>query len=383
MTRNSEERARSILHIGKYYPPQRGGIETVVHDLAVRQARANRVSVIVSNTSSRTEVNNADAVIITRVARFATIASMPVCPGLLPAIRQSPADIVHLHMPNPGAALAFLVSGHPGQLIITHHADTLGRKTLRRLSDPFVARAMQRASRIIVTSRRYLDSSAELLPFRNKCHVIPIGIDVPCLTPGDSASVSELRLRYGNRIILSVGRLVAYKGLDVLLRAMKYIDATLLLVGSGPLASALDSLANDMGITAKVVVLKNVQNLGPLFAAASVFVLPSVTRAESFGVVQLEAMAAGLPVVNTSIDSGVPEVSRHGHTGLTVPPGDEHALARAITLLLDREDLRLGFGAAARNRVLAEFTADRMAEHTMQLYEEIQPSRQRPLRHAA
>jgi rhamnosyl/mannosyltransferase len=274
------------------------------------------------------------------------------------------------------------MSGHTGQLIITHHADTLGRKALRRLSDPFVIRAMQRASRIIVTSRRYLDSSGELAPFRNKCRVIPIGIDMPTPTPYSSASVRDLRSRYGDRLILSVGRLVAYKGLDVLIRAMKYVDATLLLVGSGPLASPLDSLAQTMGLAGRVVMLQSVQDLGPLFAAVSVFVLPSVTRAESLGVVQLEAMAAGLPIINTNIDSGVPEVSRDGQTGLTVPPGDEHALARAITMLLDREDLRFRYGVAARNRVLSDFTADLMAERTMELYEEVQPSRQ-PVRRAA
>jgi rhamnosyl/mannosyltransferase len=128
--------------------------------------------------------------------------------------------------------------------------------------------------------------------------------------------------------------------------------------------------------------LQSVQDLGPLFAAVSAFVLPSVTRAESLGVVQLEAMAAGLPIINTNIDSGVPEVSRDGQTGLTVPPGDEHALARAITMLLDREDLRFRYGVAARNRVLSDFTADLMAERTMELYEEVQPSRQ-PVRRAA
>lgn len=374
---------RSILHIGKFYPPQRGGIETVVHDLAVRQARTDRVRVIVSNTSARTEVSTADAVDVTRVARLGTVASMPICPGLLPAIRRAPADIAHLHTPNPGAAAAFLLSGHAGALIVTHHADTLGRRALRRLSDPFVVRVMQRAHRVIVTSRRYLDSSEELIPFREKCRVIPLGIDLPSPAPDTEDLAADLRAHYGPRIVLAVGRLVPYKGFDVLLRAMKQIDAKLLLVGSGPLAPQLTTLAANEGVAQKVFMLEHVDNLAPYFAAASLFVLPSVTRQESFGVVQLEAMAAGLPVVNTDIDSGVPEVSRDGRTGLTVPPRDEAALARAMALLLNREDLRLRFGAAARLRVRTKFTADLMAERTMDLYEEVHASGRRPLRHAA
>jgi glycosyltransferase involved in cell wall biosynthesis len=117
--------------------------------------------------------------------------------------------------------------------------------------------------------------------------------------------------------------------------------------------------------------LSRVSDLSPYFAAASIFVLPSVTRAEAFGVAQVEAMAAGLPVINTDIDSGVPEVSLDGQTGLTVPPGDETALAQAINTLLDRNDLRLQFGSAAAARAKAEFTADRMTARTMTLYDEV------------
>ncbi len=374
---------RSILHVGKFYPPHRGGIESVVHDLAVRQSRTDHVSVVVANDPARTEISESEGVHITRVARYATVASMPVCPGLLSAIHRAPAALVHLHMPNPGAAAALLLSGHKGKLVITHHADTLGRKSLRRLSDPFVIRAMRRAGAIIVTSKRYLLASDELVPFRDKCRVIPLGIDVAPLSAPRSPEVRDIRQRYGDRIVLSVGRLVPYKGFGVLIRAMRHIDATLLLVGSGPLAAELEAAAAEAGVSHKVVLLHNIADLTPYYAAASVFVLPSVTRAESFGVVQIEAMAAGLPVVNTDIDSGVPEVSLDGQTGFTVPPGNETALAAATTLLLDREELRRTFSAAARTRVRTEFTADLMAARTMQLYDEVRRTIPAPLRRAA
>jgi glycosyltransferase involved in cell wall biosynthesis len=361
----------SILHIGKYYPPHNGGMETHVRDLATRQTDAAHVEVIVANSTNRNESALLEGVCVTRVARILTIASMPVCPGLSAAIRRTPADLVHIHMPNPGAAQAFLMSGHTGKVVITHHADTLGRKVLRRFSDPFVNRVMRRASRIIVTSTRYLDSSSELRLFRDKCSVIPLGIDVSTVACTDMAAIHRVHQEFGERLILAVGRLVPYKGFDVLIRAMKHVDAKLLVIGAGPEHDALRRLAASESVQQKIAISSRVKDIRPYFAAANFFVLPSVNRAEAFGMVQLEAMAAGLPVINTRLDSGVPEVSIDGRTGLTVTPRDVAALSNAMRLLLDRRELRNQFSEAARARVNEEFTAERMAERTMSLYSEV------------
>jgi len=361
----------TVLHVGKFYPPHNGGMESHLRDLATRQARSVSVRVIVANSVSRPETAEVDGVHVHRVARLATIASMPVCPGLLPAIRHSPADLVHIHMPNPGAALAFLTSRHTGKVVITHHADTMGRRALRRLSDPIVLRLMARASRIIVTSSRYLNSSAELEPFREKCRVVPLGIDIQGSVVTDDALVQRLRQRFGERLILAVGRLVAYKGFDVLIRAMKNVDARLLLIGAGPQHESLVRLAAAEGVENRVEIIGRVEDVGPYLAAAKIFVLPSITRAEAFGLVQLEAMAAGLPIINTDIESGVPEVSVDGETGITIPPLDSGALANAIKLLLQRKDLRDQFGNAARVKVRAEYSAERMVARTFAVYEEI------------
>jgi glycosyltransferase involved in cell wall biosynthesis len=346
-------------------------METHLHDLAIRQISVAKVNIIVANVRPRSEHCVSEGISITRVARIGTVASMPLCLGLTTAIRHNPAELVHIHMPNPGAAFAFLMSGHSGKLVITHHADTLGRAVLRKLSDPFVNRAMERAARIIVTSKRYCDSSDELKPFHGKCEIVPLGIDCGSDLDNDPSIVQDLRQRFGENIILAVGRLVPYKGFDILIRAMKHIDAKLLLVGTGPQRDFLASLAAAERIERKVEFLGRVENLDPYFAAASLFSLPSVTRAEAFGLVQLEAMASGLPIVNTNIDSGVPEVSLDGQTGITVPPGDVTALANAILLLLSRKDLREKFGNAARTRARAEYNADLMSQRTLRIYEEV------------
>lgn len=346
-------------------------METYLRDLAVRQARLANVHVIVSNGCRKFEKSQVEGVSVTRVGRLGTIASMPVCPGLPSAIRRSPADIVHIHAPNPGAALAFFLSGNPAKVVITHHADTLGRKYLRKISDPIVVRLMERASRVLVTSSRYLRSSPELAPFREKCDIVPLGIDTYLASKANPASVEKLRRRFPRGFILAVGRLVPYKGFDVLLRAMKQVDVDLVLIGTGPLAEDLKQLARSEWVEGKVIMPGRVEDTRDYFAAASIFVLPSVTRAEAFGIVQLEAMAAGVPVINTDIDSGVPEVSVHGETGITVPPGDPGALASAIKMLLEQKELRERFGQAAKARVNAEYTADLMCTRTVRVYEEV------------
>jgi glycosyltransferase involved in cell wall biosynthesis len=357
-----------ILHIGKYYPPHMGGIEIYLQQLVSRQSQTLDVSVVVANDSGRTESELRDGARITRVGCFGTFASMPITPGLAWVVRQSKPNILHLHTPNPGGALAAIVNGFEEKLIITHHADTLGRRTLRRFADPMVRQAMKRASAIIVTSRRYFESSEELAPYKEKCRVIPLGIDLP---EPDMGTDTSNNVDSKNRTIVAVGRLVPYKGFDVLIRAMRHVDAKLLLIGTGPRAAQLQALADSKEIREKVSFLGRVDDLRSYFQAASVFVLPSISRAEAFGIVQLEAMAAGLPVINTNIDSGVPEVSVDGETGLTVPPGDVKSLSNAIELLLDRNDLRERFGNAAKAKVYAEFSADLMASRTLSLYQQV------------
>jgi rhamnosyl/mannosyltransferase len=183
--------------------------------------------------------------------------------------------------------------------------------------------------------------------------------------------IRAIRAKYGPRLIVSVGRLVPYKGFEFLLQAMKNIDATLLLIGSGPLREQLEAAVERLGIAAKVHLLGHVGDIVPYYRAAQMLVLPSVSRAESFGMVQLEAMACGIPVVNTELDSGVPEVSLHGVTGITVPPKDPQALSHAIRILLDNAETRANYGQAAAVRVGEKFTARQMAESTLRVYESI------------
>jgi len=361
----------AVLHVGKYYAPHTGGMESHLRYLVSHQSARMAVEVLVANDGPMTMTELMDGARITRIASYGTLASQPICPSLPWKLAGRNEPLVHLHLPNPWAAQAYLMSGHKGKLVISHHADTLGRRQLRRLVDPFVRRVMHRASAIIVGSKRYLEGSEELGDFYDKCRFVPYGIDGAAFNAERPEEVRAIRAKYGPRLVLAVGRLVPYKGFDYLLQAMKEVDATLLLIGLGPLMKRLEATIARLGIGEKVHLLGHVEDTLPYYKASQVLVLPSVSRAESFGLVQVEAMAAGIPVVNTEIESGVPEVSLHGVTGITVPPGDAQALAEAVNYLLENTEMREKYGRAALARVSEEFSAERMAESTLRVYQEV------------
>lgn len=359
-----------VLHVGKFYPPTMGGIETHLQSLCNELCDLVDVKVLVSNTGPETVEDMVEGVSVTRVGTKATLSAAPISPGLISRIRRDAADIVHLHHPNPIAVMAYLMSGHSGKLVITYHSDIVRQKLLGKLIQPCLSRGMSLADAIVVTSPNYLTSSHLLQAHRSRCHVLPYGIPMEQFERRDEEAIATIRERFGPRVVISVGRLIYYKGFDVLVRAMKNIVGALIIIGDGPLRGELEALARDLGIAERVHFLGEIHNrdIVPYYHASDVFALASVARSEAFGIVQLEAMACGRPVVNTSLDSGVPFVSIDGETGLTVHPGDAAALAHALTTLLDDDALRCRYGEAAQRRVESEFTAPVMGRRMLDLY---------------
>ncbi|HXZ88010.1 MAG TPA: glycosyltransferase [Candidatus Binataceae bacterium] len=362
-----------VLQVGKFYPPHMGGIETHLQDLCGELSRSISVRVLVANDSRRHCDEIVDGLRVTRLAPLFNVSTAPVCPRMAPEIRRARADLVHLHLPNPATMLACFASAHRGRLVLTWHSDVLRPPVITRALAPLERLAIRRAGACIVTSHRYLESSPLLSEHRARCRVIPYGIPCERFAQCDTAAVARIRARFGTPLLLAVGRLTYYKGFEFLIHAMRYIDAHLLLIGDGPLRQMLEGDARALGVSPRVSFLGEIHNraLSPYYHAADVFVLPSVARSEAFGIVQLEAMASGVPVVNTRIDSGVPSVSLDGTTGLTVPPCAPEPLAAAINCLLDDPPLRARYGAAGRRRVAEEFTLDQMARRTLDVYCEI------------
>jgi rhamnosyl/mannosyltransferase len=366
-----------VLHVGKFYPPHMGGIETHLQALCGALRDHADVRVIVSSDDRHTIEETVDSVPVARLATLLTAFSTSISPAMVSRIRNSQAELVHIHLPNPAAVLAYLASGHRGQLIITYHSDTVKQKVLGRLFEPLLKAALRKSAAIIATSPTYLATSSVLRTFRDRCHIIPYGIDTAQFEQCDPEAVRDVRERFGERLVVSVGRLVYYKGFDVLIRAMATVRGKLVIVGDGPLRAELQSLAARLGLTEKVVFAGEINNtvLNAYYHAADLFALASVARSEAFGIVQIEAMAAGLPVVNTSLDSGVPFVSLDGETGLTVPPGNAPALAAALNRLLDDGGLRQTLGQAGVRRAKQEFSLDTMLRRTLSLYESVAAAR--------
>lgn len=372
-----------VLQLGKYYAPYRGGMETHLSGLCEELKGRVRLEVLVSNTAPRTVHEVVRGVPVTRCAELVKVASTSLNPTLPLELSRRRYELLHMHFPHPMAVMGYLGSVRPRRhgLVITYHSDVVRQKRLLKVYGPFMQRALARADAILVGSPNYVETSEALRPHRARCHVVPFGIDVSRFvrTPAREAAAAAVRARYGGApLLMGVGRLVYYKGFDHAIRALREVEgAHLLLVGEGPLRTELEALARECGVAGRVHFLGNLgdEELLALYFACDAYVLSSVTRAEAFALVQLEALACGLPVINTALDSGVPFVSRHEESGLTVPPGDEAALAAAMRRMLAHPEQRRAWGEAGRARVLAEFTQARMGERVLAVYREVMDAR--------
>lgn len=365
------KRRLRVVQVGKFYPPHMGGMETHLRTLCAGLKNSVDLKVIVANDHRCTEEAVLEGVSVIRLSTILSVASTPICPLIARKIREAKADLVHIHLPNPWAVLGYMLSGHRGSLVVTWHSDVIRQKALGRAFEVLSRRFMQRCQAIIATSNNYLESSPTLSKHMARCFVIPFGISTRELWQRDINAINWIRQRYGPRIVLSAGRLVYYKGIEYLIRAMKSVRAMLLIVGDGPLRHKLEQEAKANFVWDRVHFLGSVDDLTSFYHACDIFALPSIARSEAFGIVQLEAMACGKPVVNTLLPSGVPFVSLDGLTGITVPPGSTEEIAYALNRLLQDKELRLKYGKAALNRVQAEFTVAKMLRRTLEVYKRV------------
>jgi glycosyltransferase involved in cell wall biosynthesis len=249
--------------------------------------------------------------------------------------------------------------GRDRPLVVHYHADIVSHPGLRPLAQMLMRRTLRRADAIIVSSAILLHSSPLLREFAEKCHVVPFGIDVAQYDrPVQRSRGDDAECDHG-RLVLACGPLVAYKGFDVLVRAAVDRHFEVWIVGEGPEQARLEQLIQSLGVADRVRLLGSAPHakLIELMRTADIFVLPSVTNAETFGIAQLEAMAAGRPIINTSLDTAAPRVARHGIEAITVPPGDPARLADAIETLLRDPERRRCMGHAARLRVSTQYSS--------------------------
>ena len=367
-----------VLLLYKDYHPIVGGIENHIRLLA--QGLRNEgvdARVLVTNTGPATQRQTIDGVPVTKTGRQTAILSTPISLPLFVELRRQMAtvDLVHLHAPYPLAELAHLMLGRAKPTVISYHSDIVRQKKTGKLYAPLLKKVLQRAALIAASSPAYIESSPFLQDVRHKCRVIHYGIEPERFNQTEQVrgDAENLRNQYGDLpLLLFIGRLRHYKGVDVLVRAMHDIRAKLLIIGTGPMQEAWQILAHTQNLADKVLFLGDASDKETLAAryAADLFILPSTNRAEALGIVQLEAMACGLPVVCTELGTGTSYVNRDGATGLVVPPNDPRALAVAINRLLASPALRAKMGVEGRRRVRSEFSLQEMINATISFYED-------------
>src|SRR5262245_28888916 len=361
-----------LLHAAKFYPPVPGGMETVVQSLCDGTSPDWDIRVVVAQQSRQTFEERIGLVRVERVGSVGLAASVPLCPALPLHLWREPADCVVLHEPNPVAASALFLRMPASRLIIWHHSD-LVRPWWAPHTYGYVQRALYRRADCVVATSPVVAARSPLVRHARRVAVIPIGIDLSRFQAIDADRQHSDQTGALGRPprVLFVGRLVYYKGLHVLIDAMTRCPGTLLVVGDGPLESDLRRQVAALGLEARVRFFGRVldRDLPAYYHASDMFVLPSVAKTEAYGLVQVEAMAAGLPVVSTNLPTGVPWVNQDGMTGLVVPPDDAWALARALTDLSQAAALRRMLGDNGRRRAEALFSRDQMVETFKRLVE--------------
>lgn len=367
-----------VLHCYKVFRPDvDGGIPFAIATLSKPSLSTTQNEILVARLRGTERNYEMDGVSVQAVSSWGNVFSTPIAPtyplALMKRIKSSDILVHHAPFPIVDITLPFLPDAKP--LIVYWHADIVGRTLLTKALSSTIQRTLERADRIIVADKSTIDGSPFLPPFAEKCAIIPYGIDThywATCTEKEQIEAEVLRQKYP-RLIIATGRLVPYKGFDVLLRALANIDAHVVFIGDGPLRENLQTIADDAKIAQRVTFARRLSS-GALKAhlhAAKVFAFPSINRAEAFGIVQLEAMAAGLPIINTSLTTAVPNIARHDREALTVEPKDVGALADAINRILSDAALARRLGDAGKARAQSEYSQERYVARMEELYCEV------------
>jgi rhamnosyl/mannosyltransferase len=309
-------------------------------------------------------------------------------------LRSLKPDLVHFNAPNFWAAAMLSLINYDAPLVITHHADVYGRPILRRIVMPLYRRLTRQARCVVVNSLTNAHNSRDLPRGAGPVIEIPWGVDPRPFDIGEhrrSEFAAERRHRFGNSPVIGfVGRFVRYKGLSILIEALKQLEGVhALLIGDGPLRSQIDEQVKSSNLADRVHFLGNIDDATKIreLAMMDLLVLPSIDTTEAFGLAQVEAQLMGLPVVASRLQTGVIDVTIDNITGLLVPPGDPIALADAISCLIRDRALAQRLGRAGRKYALKRFTLDAFQNNFVELFDSVLSSqslehfRQRTLEH--
>ena len=357
-----------VLQLGKFYPIL-GGVEKVMWELTEGLGRAGvdcdmlcaceKPQVIQMGEHSRC---------ICVKSLFKASATM-ISPAMISYLHKHcpEYDIIHVHHPDPMAALALRLSGYKGKVVLHWHSDIVKQRFLLKFYLPLQSWIVRRSDKIVGTSPVYVSESPFLQRVQDKLTYMPIGVDP---LPNACAEPSEYK------IVFSLGRLVGYKGYRFLIDAAKYLPDNYRVVigGEGPLREELEAQIKAEGLESKVSLPGRIpqEKLPQMFAQCSVFCLSSIWKTEAFGIVQIEAMSIGKPVVATRIPgSGVSWVNEHGYSGLNAEPCSGPLLAKAILEVTEDPEVYKRYCNNALERYKALFTKEAMIENCLEIYDKL------------
>ncbi|MCY7370462.1 MAG: glycosyltransferase [Polaromonas sp.] len=371
-----------VLHFGRFWNAQYGGLERHVsllgHGLAAQGVEV--VNLVAASGRSGSDESQGLYRLV-QAPSFGEAHSMAISPALvfkaLALHREKPFDVFHLHFPDPLSHLTSMLLPAKVRRVITWHSDIIRQKRLRALYKPLQSRIVLQADALVAATQAHFDSSTQIpveVPAERR-HVIPYGLDYSSLALNTRTAALRDKLRsraQGRGLLFALGRHVYYKGFNVLIDALKSTDAFLILGGDGPLRPQLEQQAAELGLSERVWFVGRIpeQDLGAYFHACDVFCLPSVEQSEAFGLVQLEAMACGKPVVCTQLNNGVNVVNVAGETGFAVPVRNASALGQCLARLLNDPLLRQKMGQHALAHSVA-YSVENMTTRHIRLYQEL------------
>ena len=359
-----------ITHVTRYAYPHIGGIEAVISQIndSLPNEEFEKEVLCCSNTEKSSVENG---VKYNRCKFLFEVAANTISPEFIWKLSRVNTDILHYHMPFIFAVIAhFIARPKYKKLYITYHSDIVGYDKIMKPFWFIYKKFIEQADKIHVLSPNIIESSKIINPYKEKCVVIPQGINLE--DKSDNEKVNRIKEKYkGRKILFSLGRLVKYKGFMFGIEAMKKVDNAIYLIGgNGPLKEDFENYIKANLLEDKVELLGRIEDndLDNYYKACDIYLFPSIMQSEAFGIVQLEAMKYGKPIINTNLGTGVNYVSIHNETGLTVEPSDSEELANAINKLLKDENLRNIYGEKARKRVQTFFNFYLIKNYYKNLY---------------
>jgi N-acetyllactosaminide 3-alpha-galactosyltransferase len=372
-----------ILLVSPYFYPHVGGVENHVRYLARNLSkRGLNVTVITTLLDGLKEDEDFEGYHIHRIKPLMTLLRTPITPGIKGYIRKrkenkSEKIIVQAHSPPP--LPAYYAARATDDLILTYHCDEdlptpIGSLIVWLYRSIFGRYTVKKAKRIITSTSSYAKTSRLL--WNRKVDIVPMAVDINFFKPADPSQlrnelVSKGVIESGDRVVLFVGRLVQHKGLEEIIACANYVNAKFLICGDGPLKNRLEREIEAQELKDKVKLLGSIDDelLPYYYSLCNVFVLPSHSRLEAFGIVLLEAMACGKPIIASDIP-GSREIVVEGYNGLLAEPLNAMDLVEKINTILQNEKNAKEMGKNGRRLAEEKYSWDKITDEIIRVYSE-------------